>query len=62
MGFNLSGQNIQHDELFGQYLCGIEQTCRINQSFGQFCTLEETKTLTKQFNKSSLFKSVKCTK
>ena len=33
-----SDWNKQHDALFGQYMCGIEKTCGINQSGGQYLT------------------------
>ena len=35
-----SDWNKQHDALFGQYMCGIEKTCGINQSGGQYRTRE----------------------
>ena len=38
-----SDWNKQHDALFGQYMCGIEKTCGINQSGGQYRTREYLK-------------------
>ena len=35
-----SDWNKQHDALFGQYMCGIEKTCGIDQLGGQYRTRE----------------------